>query len=146
MSNIYLLNGIEAYDNYDKYGNIVTIRSFYDNVTIYLWSYHGKYPIAEIKGSTYDEVKSALGRKPEFLSEESEPDMKKMEQLRTLLPHAQITIYDYKQQVGLKYISEPSGKTFFFQYDLQGRLKKSFRRGENGDIQLMEYNKYHYSK
>lgn len=137
---------IEAYDNYDKYGNVVTLRGLYDNVTIYLWSYHGKYPIAEIKGSTYDKVKSALGGKPELLSEESEPNMKKMEQLRTLLPHAQITISAYKQQVGLKYISEPSGRISFFRFDDQGRLKQRFRRGDKGALQLMEYNKYHYSK
>ena len=137
---------IEAYDNYDKYGNVVTLRGLYDNTTIYLWSYHGKYPIAEIKGSTYDKVKSALGGKPELLSEESEPNMKKMEQLRTLLPHAQITISAYKQQVGLKYISEPSGRISFFRFDDQGRLKQRFRRGDKGALQLMEYNKYHYSK
>lgn len=137
---------IEAYDNYDKYGNVVTLRGLYDNTTIYLWSYHGKYPIAEIKGSTYDKVKSALGGKPELLSEESEPNMKKMEQLRTLLPHAQITISAYKQQVGLKYISEPSGRISFFRFDDQGRLKQRFRRGDKRELQLMEYNKYHYSK
>lgn len=137
---------IEIYDNYDKYGNIVTLRGLHDHTTIYLWSYHGKYPIAEIKGSTYDEVKSALKRKPELLSEDSQPNMTKIEQLRDLLPHAQITIYDYKQQVGLKYTSEPNGRTSFFQYDLQGRLKQRFRKGEKGELQLMEYNKYHYSK
>lgn len=137
---------IEAYDNYDKYGNVVTLRGLYDNTTIYLWSYHGKYPIAEIKGSTYDKVKSALGGKPELLSEESELNMKKMEQLRTLLPHAQITISAYKQQVGLKYISEPSGRISFFRFDDQGRLKQRFRRGDKRELQLMEYNKYHYSK
>ena len=53
---------------------------------------------------------------------------------------------EYKQQIGMKYTSQPDGKTSFFQYDLQGRLKKRFRRGEKGDIQLMEYNRYHYSK
>lgn len=137
---------IEVYDNYDKYGNIVTLRDIHDNITLYLWSYHGKYLIAEIKGSTYGEVKSALGRKPELLSEESEPRMKEIEQLRLRLPHAQITIYDYKQQTGMKYTSEPNGKASFFQYDGQGRLKRKFGKEEKGNFQLVEYNKYHYSK
>lgn len=137
---------IEAYDNYDRYGNIVTRRDTYGNITIYLWSYHGKYPIAEIKGSTYEEVKSALRRQPEYLSEEKGSHIKGMEQLRNLLPHAQITIYDYKQSVGLKYISEPDGQASFFQYDIQGRLKQRFRKGEKGEMQLMEYNRYYYNK
>lgn len=109
-----LTSFIEAYDNYDKYGNLITLRNFHNDITIYLWSYYGKYPIAEIKGSTYNEVKSALKRKPESLSEESEPNIKNIEQLRRLLPHAQITIYDYKQQIGMKYTSQPDGKNFFF--------------------------------
>ena len=75
-----------------------------------------------------------------------EHDIKEMEQLRDLLPHAQITIYDYKQSVGLKYISEPDGQASFFQYDVQGRLKQRFRKGEKGEMQLMEYNRYHYNK
>ena len=137
---------IEAYDNYDRYGNIVTRRDTYGNITIYLWSYHGKYPIAEIKGSTYEEVNSALRRQPEYLSEEKGSHIKGMEQLRNLLPHAQITIYDYKQSVGLKYISEPDGQASFFQYDIQGRLKQRFRKGEKGEMQLMEYNRYYYNK
>ena len=137
---------VEAYDNYDRYGNIVTLRDTYGNITIYLWSYHGKYPIAEIKGSTYEEVKSALGRQPEFLSDESGSHIKEIEQLRKLLPNALITTYDYKQQVGLKYTSDPNGQTSFFQYDAQGRLKQRFRKGENGEMQLMEYNRYHYNK
>lgn len=125
---------IEAYDNYDKYGNIVTLRDHYDNVTVYLWSYHGKYLVAEIKGSTYDEVKSALGKKPESLSEESQSNINEIEQLRSRLPHAQITIYDYNLQNGMKYTSEPNGTISLFQYDDQGRLKQRFRKGEKGEI------------
>lgn len=144
----YLLNyteGIESYDNYDEYGNFITYRSNKET-TVYLWSYSGRYMMAEIRGATYDLVKAALGRTPESLSRDNYIDKKELEKLRELLPQAHITIYDYEPQVGVKYMSEPTGRVSGFHFDNQGRLSKTYRTGEDGELQLTEYNTYHYTE
>lgn len=69
--NFILLSGIQKsssnmgkeinYHKYDSYGNPVhlTMGNIYENV-VYIWGYSGKYPIAEIKNATYDQVKSII--------------------------------------------------------------------------------------
>ncbi|MCS2764605.1 hypothetical protein NXV33_03695 [Bacteroides thetaiotaomicron] len=144
----YLLNyteSIEYYDNYDEYGNLITYRSNKET-TVYLWLYSGRYMVAEIKGATYDTVKNALGKTPENFSRDYYMDKNKLEKLRELLPQAHITIYDYEPQIGVKYMSGPTGRVSGFHFDNQGRLSKTYRTGEDGELQLMEYNKYHYAE
>ena len=102
--------------------------------------------MAEIRGATYDLVKAALGRTPESLSRDNYIDKKELEKLRELLPQAHITIYDYEPQVGVKYMSEPTGRVSGFHFDNQGRLSKTYRTGEDGELQLTEYNTYHYTE
>lgn len=139
-----LTENVEAYDNYDYYGNRITLRAN-SETTIYLWSYRGTQLVAEVKGATYQEVKTALGRSPELYSMDGEPRIQQLEDLRQLLPHAHVTIYDYEPQIGVKHTSNPAGKASYFQFDRHQRLEKLFRTGESGELQLMEYNKYHYS-
>lgn len=140
---LQLMDPVEAYDNYDYYGNLITYRSGNEE-NVYLWKNEGRDLEAEIKGSTYQEVKDALGISPEYYS--LSYNTSRLIKLKEKLIHAHVTIYDYKSQVGMKYVSTPAGKESYFQYDSYGRLKKSFRRGKDGELQLLNFNKYHYAK
>ena len=136
---------IETYHNYDRYGNIITYSiNRGEEETNYIWDSPTQVA-AEIKGSTYEDIKDALGMKPEEYSM-NYFDKPKLEDLREKLPNAHITLYEYKPQIGVKHLSDPTGRDSFYQYDRSGRLNKTYRVEENGKLQLMEYNNYHYTE
>lgn len=136
---------IETYHNYDRYGNIITYSiNRGKEETNYIWDSPTQVA-AEIKGSTYEDIKEALGMKPEEYSM-NYFDKPKLEDLREKLPNAHITLYEYKPQIGVKHLSDPTKRESFYQYDRSGRLNKTYRLEENGKLQLMEYNNYHYTK
>ena len=51
-----------SYFNYDSYGNPLYLSKDGANQTCYLWSYAGRYLIAEIKNATFAEVETAVKR------------------------------------------------------------------------------------
>lgn len=137
--------GIEYYNNYDRYGNLITYNIHTDKEEIiYIWA-SPTMMAAEIKGSTYKAVKEALGMQPEEYSM-NYLDKPELEDLRGKLPNAHITLYEYDPQIGIKHLSDPTKRDSFYQYDRSGRLNKTYRVEENGKLQLMEYNNYHYTE
>jgi YD repeat-containing protein len=120
---------------------------------IYLWSYRGQYPIAEIlfgNNSTYSEVEKTI--KNTFgvsslnaLSEFSIPNetLLRNGRLQEALPEAQITTYTYKPLLGLTSQTDPRGITTFYDYDGFGRLKEVYYN-ENNKKKVLESYDYHY--
>ena len=106
---------------------------------VFLWSYNGQYPVAEIKGATYAEVSQALGVPPKSLSKELTPKMDLINSLRTKLPKALINTYTYRIFVGVESMIDPSGKTTTYQYDSSGRLWK-IKDHRGRDIEVYQYN------
>lgn len=133
----------EQYLKYDDYGNIVYLINSNRDKIVYIWSYRGKYPIAEIKGTTYEQVSLALGLLPESLSNETEPDIDKINTLRVKLPDAFINTYTYLPLIGLITITNPQGITTYFEYDSSRRLSGSYMM-KNGKREYTEEYIYHY--
>jgi|GEM_PF-2378933 len=90
--------------------------------TVYLWGYNYRYPIAQIKNSTYNEVKSALGVDPCTIAKSNDPDISKIEALKKKLPKSQISIFSYKPFVGVVYSSNTRSSKNFYNYDFANRL------------------------
>jgi YD repeat-containing protein len=107
---------------YDSKKNIVEKREKDNIPTTYLWGYNSQYPIAEIKNTTYDQVKAVLGVDPEVLAASSSPDISKVDALRTKFPSALITSYNYKPMVGMTSVTDPRGITTRYVYDPNNRL------------------------
>lgn len=135
------------YKDHDSYGNPIHITQNESNNLIYLWSYHGQYPIAEIRGATYDQVELAV--KAEFgvtnidaLSKLATPDVAKLQKLRlnNNLSGAHVTTYTYQPLVGMTTMTDPTGVTITYEYDPFGRLKRT--KDQNGKT-IQEYD-YHY--
>jgi RHS Repeat. len=132
------------YHNYDSYGNPIFItQNDADNV-VYLWSYNGQYPVAEIKNVTYEQVKTALENiTPESISLLSEPNMNIVNSLRYKLPNSLVATYKYKPLVGVIEMTDPRGVTTYYDYDNFGRLKRTYLK-ENGVEKTIETYDYHY--
>ena len=134
-----------VYNDYNTYGNpLYIVKDGVDQV-VYIWSYKGQYPIAEIKGATYTDVKAALGNytdtQVETLAAKPDPtaDMATINNLRTKLPNALVTIYTYKPLVGILTMTDPRGVLTKYDYDSFGRLIKVTR-----DNKVIETYDYHY--
>ncbi len=133
--------------NYDSKGNVCEINKDGNDKTVYLWSYNYQYPIAEIKGAAYTEVKTALGytndSQVEALATQLNPDVNTLStKLRAYFKDKPILIstYTYKPLVGMLTATDPSGKTIKYEYDDFNRLKCI--RDLSGKI-IESYN-YHY--
>lgn len=111
-----------TYHRYDSYHNPIYISKDDQEDIVYLWGYNGQYPVAEIKGATYTEVKNALGIFPEDLSSMTNPNMSTINGLRNKLPKALITTYTYSPLIGISTIGAPNGATTTFEYNSDGKL------------------------
>lgn len=132
------------YTKYDTYGNPVELYKAGTPV-VYIWSYKGMYPIAEIVNCTYSQASSLLGTSLMSLIQTANAPTE--QQLNTIhglnsSPNLQATVLTYKPQIGVTRIMPPTGKTIYFEYDSSGRLKrKSYNPNfQNSNIESYEYN------
>ena len=100
--------------------------------TVYLWGYSDRYLIAEIKNATLAQVETAVlsvfGTTSSALAKSAAPDSAKLKALRnhTSLSEAHITTFTHLPLVGVTSISDPTGKTSYYDYDGLGRLKVNY--------------------
>lgn len=137
-----------VYEKYDTYGN--PLYSIKDGVssTVYLWGYKGRYILAIIVNATYSDVQTKVQQLSLDINKlnteaiPSQSDLDKLEQLRKLLPQAQITTYKYDPLIGTRSITDPRGFTTYYDYDEFSRLKEESIRNSNSKeiLKLYEYN------
>lgn len=138
----------EEYRTYDHYGNPVEIVKDKHSHMVRLWSYHGMYPVAEIKNATYEQVRDVL-RGLLFLlplsPSLSDGTWSRLNNLRSTpsLKNAMITTYKYKPLVGLIEMIDPRGISTYYDYDDHGRLIEVYIL-ENGSKKLLQENEYKY--
>ena len=118
--------------------------------TVYLWGYGDRYLVGEIKNATLSEVETAVssvfGMSVDALSKASVPDATKLKALRNhfALSEAQVSVFTYKPLVGVTSMTDPTGKTVYYDYDPLGRLKESYYYEGSVKRNLQEY-EYHYT-
>lgn len=115
------------YPKYDSSGNLLYVTKDAQNI-VYLWGYNRQYPIAEIKGCTYDDVIKAVSESAlntiALKAEPSETDWSTLKGLQTNsnLKGAHVTLYKYKPSVGVSETIAPNGLVTRYAYDSVGRL------------------------
>lgn len=129
----------------NRKGNVESIVK--DNIenVVYLWSYGGEYPIAEIKGVTKKDIEDILSQAYiNNLAKKAMPDYTDLEDLhRRLSSHnIQVTGYLYEPGVGVKMIMFPNAQCTYYEYDGFNRLKSV----RNSDHEIITTHKYNYSK
>ena len=121
-------NGFEKkifYDQYDSLGNILQYHKKDDIITSFYWGYDNTYPIAKIEGLAYDSipdmVKTELDKLDDNLNNSALQQANNT--IRENLPqNCFITTYTYKPLIGIKTMTDPNGKTSYYEYDNFGRL------------------------
>jgi hypothetical protein len=137
------------YLGYDLHGNPQYVKKDGINDVVWLWSYSGRYPVAEIRNATYAEVveaivggQSAIGNIAAS-STLSNSDSIKINSLRDQLPAAQVSTYTYKPLAGIQTATDPRKVTVYYDYDSFGRLKETYYK-EGNTKKIIESYDYHY--
>ncbi|MEJ8802069.1 RHS repeat domain-containing protein [Pontibacter sp. H249] len=122
------MEGRLEFRKYDVKGNISEVSKADGTPITYLWSYDYSYPIAKISNATYSEVEFALGGSAAMESlaastELSQLQLEALGGLRDQLPGAMVTLYTYDPLVGVTSLTDPNGRTTYYEYDELGRLK-----------------------
>jgi hypothetical protein len=142
-----------TYHTYDSYGNPIYITKDDGIRLMYLWSYNGQYPIAEIQMGGYSDTQVENIVKGLFsvssLNELSRMDVPAKALLRDgalqkALPNAQVTTCTYKPLVGVTSITDSDCTTTYYEYDGPGRLKWSYINDEDGNRLYLKREMYHY--
>ena len=126
----------------DDYGNPI-VWNENGIKTIMIWSYKGRKLVATIQNATYEEVKTALGKAPEYFSGLSVP-VASFDDLRNKLNEALVFTYSYDNRLNLTSKTDPNGFSHTYSYDTLGRLTAEHRKDGN-ETELLKSYKYNYS-
>lgn len=114
------------FNNYDAHGNPISVTKNGVQNNVYLWSYNYRYPIAEIKNATWEEVTryitelqiSDLSRK--YLPDEF--DLGLIDNLKTNQTTTLVSTYAFEPLIGLTTATSPRGVLTQYSYDNANRL------------------------
>ncbi|MCC8174144.1 MAG: hypothetical protein LIO65_07180 [Odoribacter sp.] len=140
-----------SFENHDIYGNPVSINKDGLGNIIYLWSYKGEYPVAEIKYSDYNTVNTALATvglgSIDTLAKNANPDKASLDKLRdvTSLKDAQITTYSYSPLKGIREETSPDKVTTYYSYDTFSRIKDIYYFEDNNSSKKRTVKAYEYN-
>lgn len=116
------------FDLYNSYGKPVQVRDNGISI-VYIWSYNGQYPVAEIKNAAYTTVRDALGGETAVnnLENRGEPTTAEWTalinlQTNTNLKEAHVEIIKYKPLYGIQETTDLRGVKSSYEYDSFGRL------------------------
>lgn len=131
---------------YDSHQNPAYVSRNDESKRVYIWGYNWSEPVAEIRNAAYEEVLrldggSMIARigQSNDLSDDS-AEMQWLHALRGNLPDAEVTIFTYVPLLGIKTVTDPAGRTTYYEYDAGNRLAKI--RDENDNV--LEAYEYHY--
>jgi YD repeat-containing protein len=132
---------IMSYEQYDNYGNPISIIGQNGINTVYIWGYNKELLVAKIENATIDQVQTLFGGTIPDLGivglSQSQSNL-----LRNGLPKALVTTYNHEPLIGLLSETFPNGVTTYYEYDKLGRLK--LIRDDGGRIlKTFEYNYAH---
>lgn len=144
------------YIEYDDYGNPlhIVVNDYIHHY--YLWSYQGKYPIAEIIGNDYtsEEVNSAVYSvfclSSRNISDQLIPDIHKLrsDALQKLLPKATVNTFTWGCMNSVASITNSAGVSTMYDYDTLGRLEQilipTIANGGSIAYAIKENFSYHY--
>lgn len=134
-----------VYDHYDRCGNPIQI-TVNGQPSIYLWSYNGMYPIAEIRNATISDISPYLSlgliNNISTLYMPTNAMYTRIESLRSSLNDSFVSTLYYKPLIGMTMIRDPRGYTTSYDYDTMGRLsRQAHYRGNVREIEKeYEYN------
>jgi YD repeat-containing protein len=132
-----------VFDSYDGKGNLLQQSGTYDTKDVFVWGYNYEYPVAKITGSDYNTVIALLDTTIIQRPTTDAALRTELNKLRTAtaLKSAQVFTYTYLPGVGISSVTDPAGRTSYYEYDGMQRLR--LVRDQDGKI--LRVTDYQYS-
>ena len=141
------------YDEYDSDGNILEVSKKDGAHIVYLYGYDNSLPIAKIENASFSDVPTSIYSGIQTASNNDTSTATEIA-LRTELAKlrsssscpdltdAMITTFTYDPMVGVTSVTDPRGRTIYYNYDEHGRLE--YVKDHNGKI--LSENEYNYKQ
>ncbi len=137
-----------VYHRYDSKRNPIEVSKKDGTKIYYVWGYNGSQPIAKIEGYTsisstqQSAINNAIAASNNEYSDSAENTLRsRLQTLRnSFTGTVQITSYTYNPLIGVTSITDPRGKTLYYEYDDFNRLHLV----KNSDGNIINENLYHY--
>lgn len=131
--------------DYDERGNIREYVTKNGTHTTILWSHNYQYPVMQIVGATYDEVKN-VSSVVETLGGKNVLAIDELKRLYQAIKHSGLNVmvsaYAYDPWYGVSDIITPVGKPKHYGRDNYGRLKEILEESQSGAVVQRFF--YHY--
>jgi YD repeat-containing protein len=133
---------VMMFNQYDATGNLVQYKEKSGTVISMLYGYGNTYPVAKIVGATYSTA-SALLNSSILNAPSSDAALRtELDKLRTGLSGiVQVTTITYSPLIGVTSVTDPAGKTTYYEYDVFNRLSL-VRDQKNYILKKICYNYY----
>lgn len=136
------------YNAYDSNGNVSEITGKDGTPISFIWGYRKQFPVVKVENASIQEIIDAIGFSE--IHDTSTPGsdvMSKINSLRTKLPTARVTTYEYEPLQGVTAITDPNNITTKFEYDGYSRLTNSYYLNvkSQSDIRKVMLQKYIYN-
>ncbi len=130
-----------SYHAYTDYGQPREVAMTNGTHITYLWGYGYNYPVAKIENATYAQV-NAIVNEGSLQTATGDGLLSALDQLRSVLPNAMVTTYDYIPMIGVSKVVDPRGRTSTYTYDAMGRLQYII----DHEGHVIQHNEYNYKQ
>lgn len=111
-----------TYNYYDQYGHLLEKQKPGGQKEVYLWGYNKHFPVASVIGSEYLTI-SGIVSSAVLDNPSSDAALRaELNKIRTQLSGVMVTTYTYDPVYGITSVTDPNGRTSYYQYDGMGRL------------------------
>jgi hypothetical protein len=124
---------------HDKKGRVLEQTDRNGIKTSYIWGYNGLYLIAKIDNCSLNQIKNINGFENIETTHIQDCLTSIQETALRAIKESEVTTFEYIAFMGLKKMTDPTGKVIFYERDGHGKLEKI----KNNDGKLL--NKYSYS-
>jgi YD repeat-containing protein len=128
------------FSSYDASGNLLERYKNNDIKEVTIWGYNHSYPVATITGSDITTVLGFINMSIVNAPSSDAALRAELNKIRTGLSGsmAQVITYTYSPLYGMSSMTDATGKTIYYDYDLFGRLKL-VRDQDNRIVKKFEY-------
>ena len=117
-----------SYGTYDRRGNVMERTGLDGRTEVWLWGYRGQYPVARIRGASLNAVLSRVDTSRLNTGTQSQVAAQLSSLRNAWSDNASVHVETWTWQplVGLSTATDPSGRSFSWEYDGLGRLTAAY--------------------
>ena len=132
-----------SYGTYDRRGNVMERTGLDGRTEVWLWGYRGQYPVARIRGASLNAVLSRVDTSRLNTGTQSQvaAQLSSLRNAWSDNTSVHVETWTWQPLVGLSTATDPSGRSFSWEYDGLGRLTAAYAH-DGTALRLLENHEY----